>query len=131
MHPDSFPQKVGNFMPKFTAPPPKLTKDQGINIVVMVTAKSAAHHDAWMFDKEENTLYYVPFGHHYQLFDGLTQMKRKDLLGIINGKEDNHRMRFGDVKHGTPRTIKENELKKEPLRSTVIDLYNKSRAGVK
>lgn len=117
------------YMPKLQAPPPKLKDDpKAIKVVLLNLPASATHHDAWLYVKKERTLFYVPFGHHYQLFDALNQMGRQDILHLASsGKTDTKELKFGDVKHGIPRTAKENTITKEPIRSVLVNCFNNAR----
>lgn len=89
---------------------------------------SATHHDCWILDKKTKTVYYSPFGHHYQLIAYLMN----NHPGVIDGtwhKSDSAAptIRTGDVKHGNPRTAKENNVTHKGLRKVLIKAYYDAR----
>lgn len=119
-----------------TAPPKKIEKPtpkkekEPIKVVNLKSTGTANHHDAWLFYKPEATLFYIPKAHHYDLFMRLMETGRQDICDkAMNTKKDIDEIRFGDVKHAIPRTVKENEIKKEPLRSILIGEFNKARGN--
>lgn len=97
-------------------------------VVMCNIEKSATHHDCWILDKKTKTVYYAPFGHHYQIVAYLMN----NHPGVIDDswhKSDSAAptIRTGDVKHGNPRTAKENNVTHKGLRKTLIKAYYDAR----
>lgn len=98
------------------------------NVVMCNIDKSATNHDCWILEKKTKTVYYAPFGHHYQLVAYLMN----NHPGVIDDtwhKSDSAAptIRTGDVKHGNPRTAKENAVTHKGLRKVLIKAYYDAR----
>jgi hypothetical protein len=90
--------------------------------------KESTNHDCWILHKPTKTIYYAPFGHHYSLVAYLLN----NHPGIIDeawhkSDEASPKIRTGDVKHGNPRTAKENAVTAKNLRTALIKAYYDAR----
>lgn len=96
---------------------------------VMCNVEKTAHsHDCWILHKPSKTVYYAPFGHHYQII----QYLHDNFPGVIDAswsKSDTATpiIRTGDVKHGKPRTAMENAVTSKKLRPVLIKAYYDAR----
>lgn len=98
------------------------------NVVMCMVPKDSTNHDCWILDKSTKTIYYAPFGHHYQII----QWMHDNHPGVIDKmwvKSDTAApmIRTGDVKHGNPRTAKENPVTMKKLRAALIKAYYDAR----
>lgn len=105
----------------------KLNKS-AFNVVMCNIPKDSTNHDCWILDKKTKTIYYAPFGHHYQII----QYLHTNYPGVIDKmwkKSDTAApmIRTGDVKHGNPRTAKENPVTMKKLRAALIKAYYDAR----
>lgn len=106
----------------------KSPEKKEVKLIKLNPAGTASHHDAWLFYKPEATIFYMAMAHHIDLFYGLAKIGREDIVNTaMSTKKDITDIRFGDVKHGIPRTIKENQIQKEPLRTLLINAFYSSR----
>lgn len=104
------------------------TQKPVFKVVMCNIPKSATSHDCWILDKSTKTIYYAPFGHHYQIVEWM----HNNCPGVIDKmweKSDTAApmIRTGDVKHGSPRTAKENPVTMKKLRAALIKAYYEAR----
>ena len=97
-------------------------------VVMCNVDKTATNHDCWILHKPSKTVYYAPFGHHHQII----QYLMNNFPGVINedwykSDEACPKIRTGDVKHGNPRTAKENPVTMKKLRAALIKAYYDAR----
>jgi hypothetical protein len=86
------------------------------------------NHDAWLYDMQTNTIYYMYHGHHEDLmnkmeFDGVNAWEAAQF--------ENNRWIAGDVQYGTANLYEDTKANSalEAVIETVTDLYDEAREG--
>ena len=99
-----------------------------MEVILCNIPQSAKYHDCWILHKPTKRIFYAPYGHHYQIIDYLMNNGYSDILqDEWTGKKDSDNLRTGDVKHGMPRTAKENPVTAKKLREALVKTYHEVR----